>query len=204
MIKTTRLLFPFTHGVEMDIIEATLLLAASHHATLVTLSLILVPRTRGKGARLEHIQQSKDFLEAVQHIALRHDVPLERFEVFTSDVLQSISVLAHQLDCVGTVLAFRGRKGSLLPAETIEQLLVMRTCPLYILYLSSGESTWVSRLREHFSRWWPGHRQRAGKQVPLQLAPEERRNVAFAQRAGTPELILKDEADSERETRALL
>src|SRR2546425_881547 len=99
MIKTTRLLLPFTHGVEMDTIEAAVLLAASHHATLVPLSLIRMPQTRGKGAHLEHIQQSKDFLEAVQQKALRHGVPLERFEVFTSDAFQSISVLVHQLAC---------------------------------------------------------------------------------------------------------
>src|SRR5713101_195830 len=80
MTKTTRLLLPFTHGVEMDTIEAAVLLAASHHATLVPLSLILTPQTRGKGVRLEYIQQSKDFLEAVRHKASRHHVPLERFE----------------------------------------------------------------------------------------------------------------------------
>src|SRR5438874_1926683 len=74
MAETTRLLLPFTHGVEMDTIEAAVLLAASHHAALVPLSLILAPQTRGKGVRLEHVQQSKDFLEAVQHKAFRHDV----------------------------------------------------------------------------------------------------------------------------------
>jgi hypothetical protein len=85
MTETTRLLLPFTHGVEMDTLEVAVLLAASHHATLVPLSLVLEPRTRGKGARLEHIQQSKDFLEGV-----------------------------HQLRCDGVVLALRGRNGSLL------------------------------------------------------------------------------------------
>ena len=129
MSETTRLLLPFTHGVEMDTIEAAVLLAASHQATLVPLALILVPQTRGKGARLEHIQQSKDFLEAAQNKALRHGVPLERFEVFTSDVLQSIAVLVHELSCDGVVLAYRGRNGSLLHAKTIEQLLAMRCLP---------------------------------------------------------------------------
>src|SRR5579872_7232610 len=99
MTESTRLLLPFTHGVEMDTIEVAVLLAASHHATLVPLSLILAPQTRRKGVRLEHIQQSKDFLEAVQQKARRHGVPLERFEVLTGDVFQSISVLAHQLTC---------------------------------------------------------------------------------------------------------
>ena len=190
MAETTRLLLPFTHGVEMDTIEAAVLLAASHHATLVPLSLILASQTRGKGVRLEHVQQSKDFLEAVQHKAFRHDVPLERFEVFTSDVLQSIAVLVHQLSCDGVVLLLRGRNGSLLHAEVIAQLVAMKACPLYLLYLSSGESTWVSRLRERFSSWRPGHRQRADEHVLLQPALEERgtQEAALTQYAGSPDL----------------
>lgn len=65
----------------MDTIEAAVLLAASHHAALAP-SLILTPQTRGKGVRLGHIQQSKDFLAAVRQKAFRHHVPLERFEMF--------------------------------------------------------------------------------------------------------------------------
>lgn len=190
MTRTTRLLLPFTHGVEMDTIEAAVLLAASRHATLVPLSLILSPRAGRRGARLEHIQQSKDFLEAVQHKALRHGVPLERFEVFTGDVVQSMLVLVDQLGCDGILLALRGRNGSLLGAETIEQLMAMRACPLYLLYLPSRESSWVSRLRERFSRWRPGHRQRADEHVQLQPVLEERgtQEAALTQHAGSPDL----------------
>ncbi len=206
MTETRRLLLPFTHGVEMDTIEAAVLLAASHHAVLVPLSLILVPQARGKGARLEHIQQSKDFLESVQQKALRHGVPLERFEVFTSDILQSIAALAHQLTCDGVVLALCGRNGSLLHAETIEQLLAMRTCQLYLMYLPARESSWVSRLRERFSRWGPGHRQHAGKHVQRQPVLEEQgfREVALTRHAGIADLILRDEADRKQGTSTLL
>jgi hypothetical protein len=159
----------------MDTIEAAVLLAASHHATLVPLSLILSPTARGKGARLEHIQQSKDFLEAVQQKALRHHVPLERFEVFTGDVVQSMLVLVDQLGCDGMLLALRGRNGSLLGTGTIEQLMAMRPCPLSLIYLPSGESSWMARLRERVLHWWPGHRQRADQHVPLQPVLEEQR-----------------------------
>ena len=190
MTRTTRLLLPFTHGVEMDTIEAAVLLAASHHGTLVPLSLILSPRARGRGARLEHIQQSKDFLEAVQQKALRHSVPLERFEVFTGDVVQSMLVLVDQLGCDGILLALRGRNGSLLHAETIEQLRAMRACPLYLMYLPSRESSWVSRLRERFSRWRPGHRQHADMHVQLQPVLEEQvvQEAASAEHASAPDL----------------
>src|ERR1700730_3182710 len=125
MTRTTRLLLPFTHGVEMETLEAAVLLAASHHATLVPLSLIPVPQVRGKGARLEQIQQSKDFLEATQQKALRLYVALERFEAFTSDVVQSIALLVPRLACDGMILALRGRSGSLLSARMIEQLMAI-------------------------------------------------------------------------------
>lgn len=190
MTRTTRLLLPFTHGVEIDTIEAAVLLAASHHATLVPLSLILSPQARGKGVRLEHIQQSKDFLEVMQQKALRHRVPLERFEVFTGNVVQSMLVLVDQLGCDGILLALRGRNGSLLGAETIEQLLAMRSCPLYLIYLPAGESSWMSRLRERISHWRPGRRQRADQHVQLQPVLEEQRvqEVVLTQHARSPDL----------------
>jgi hypothetical protein len=172
MAKTTRLLLPFTHGVEMDTIEAAVLLAASHQATLISLSLVSVPQVKGKGARLEHIQQSKDFLEAVRYIAVRHHVPLERFEVFTGDTLQSVLVLVDQLGCDGILLALRGRDGSLLSAETIGRLREMRSCPLYLLHFPSRKSSWVSRLRERCSHWWQGYRHQVDEQESRQSAPE--------------------------------
>jgi hypothetical protein len=174
----------------MDTIEAAVLLAASHHATLVPLSLILLPQVSGKGARLEHIQQSKDFLEAVQQKALWHHVPLERFEVFTGDVVQSMLVLVDQLGCDGILLAFRGRNGSLLGTGTIEQLLAMRSCPLYLIYLPSGESSWMSRLRERVYHWWPGHRQYADQHMPRQPAIEEQvvQEAALTGHAGAPDV----------------
>ena len=190
MTKTTRLLLPFTHGVEMDTIEAAVLLAASHHATLVPLSLILTPQTRGKGVRLEHIQQSKDFLEAVQHKASRHHVPFERFEVFTSDSVQSIFVLVDQLRCDGILLALRGRNGSLLDAGVIEQLMAMRFCPLSLIYLPARESSWIARLRQRISHWRPGHRQRADQHMPRQPALKEQvgQEAGLTGHAGVPDL----------------
>lgn len=191
MTRTTRLLLPFTHGVEMDAIEAVVLMAASHHATLISLSLISVLQVRGKGARLEHIQQSKDFLEAVQHKALRHQVSLERYEVFTGNVVQSLLVLVDQLQCDGILLVLHGQSGSLLSAETIGQLKAMRSCPLYLIHLPSRESSWMSWLRERISHLWPRHQRRAGEQVQGRPAPEARQvdqEIALSQQPGTPDL----------------
>ena len=97
MTKTTRLLLPFSYEGEIDTIEAAVLLAASHHAAFVPLSVILTPQTRGKGVPLERIQPPKGFLEAVQRKAFRHHIPLERFEVFTGARVQLMFVKVDQL-----------------------------------------------------------------------------------------------------------
>ena len=97
-MRTIRLLLPFTHGVDMCALDHAMRLAKGCNAILVPLALIYVPEDgRTKGARLEHIQQTKDFLEAVKHKAARYDVPIERLEVFTSDVAQSIRVVAGEM-----------------------------------------------------------------------------------------------------------
>ena len=96
----------------MDTIEAVVLLAASHHAPLVPLFLILTPQTRGKGVCLEHIQQSKDFLEAVRRKVFWHHVPLERFEMYSGARVQRLFVLVDQLGCDGILLVLHGRNGS--------------------------------------------------------------------------------------------
>jgi hypothetical protein len=92
-MKMPRWLLPFTYGVDTAAIECVVRLAESAGATLVAVSLISNP---SKGARLEHIQQSKDFLEVVQHKTARYQVPVERYEVFTTDVLQSLTTLVHE------------------------------------------------------------------------------------------------------------
>ena len=192
MSKTTRLLLPFTHGIEMETLEAAVMLAASHQATLVPLSLIPSSQSsqaRGKGARLEHIQQSKDFLEATQQKALRHGITLERFEVFTDNVTQSIAALVEQMACDGVILALRGRQGSLLNAEMIERLMAMRPCPLFLIYLPSRESSWVAQLRERFSNWWPGQRQRTKSYTQQPTVQEEQtsQEVVLSGYAGSPD-----------------
>ncbi len=171
----------------METIEATVLLAASHHATLVPLSLVPVPQARGKGTRLEHIQQSKDFLEATQQKALRHCVPLERFEAFTGDAVQSIATLVQQLACDGIILALRGRNGSLLSLKMIERIMAIRPGPLYLIYLPSKEPSWVSRLRERFSNRRPAHSQHTLKPALRSQSPAE---------DTTPEMVLSKYAGS--------
>src|SRR5579863_2624134 len=129
-MKTSRWLLPFTHGVDMRSIEYATRLAESAGATLVPVSLISSPP---KGARLEHIQQSKDFLEAVQHNAERLQIPVERYEVFTTDALQSITALVHDLHCDGIILVTSGEYTRLLQDEEVKHLLIEPPAALVLI-----------------------------------------------------------------------
>ena len=184
MTKTTRLLFPFTYGREMDTIEAAVLLATSHHTAFVPLCDSYASGER-KGVRLEHIQQSKGSLEAVQRKAFRHPVSLERFEVFTGARVQCLFVLVGQLGCDGILLVLRGRNGSVLEAEMMEQRMAMRYCPLSLISLPAREFAWISRLRERISLRRAGHRRRADQHIPRQPALREcvGQEAAFLDRA---------------------
>ncbi len=162
MMKTTRLLLPFVHGVDVRAIEQALLMAKGLEATLVPLSLIYVPeRQRARGARLEHVQQAKDFLEAVKHKAARYAVPVERLEVFTSDIVQSINLVANEMDCEG-ILLFKGRNdGILLQVNEIKRLVEMPVCKLYIMHLQTEERESIAqRLRQLVTHLLIGRRKK--------------------------------------------
>jgi nucleotide-binding universal stress UspA family protein len=136
MMKTLRWLLPFTHGVDMRTIDYLIRLAENAGATLVTVSLVSVPhKPWAQGARLEHIQQSKDFLEALQYRAARLRVSVERYEVFTADVVQSITILAHEWSCEKIILVTSGEKALLLRDHEMKQLLLESPVSLVVLRL---------------------------------------------------------------------
>jgi hypothetical protein len=154
-----RWLLPFTHGVDMRAIDYLVSLAENNGATLIPVSLVSVPtEARSGGARLEHIQQSKDFLEAVQYKAARLQVPLERYEVFTGDVIQSITMLVHDLQCDGIVMVAIEQKEIFLHKHELKQLLVEPPASLVLIrlptqpqearafYLGAGFLSWLRRL----------------------------------------------------------
>ena len=160
-----RWLLPFTHGVDMRAIDYLVSLAKNNGATLIPISLVYVPtESRSRGARLEHIQQSKDFLEAVKCKAARLQVPVERYEVFTSDAVQSITTLVHDLHCDGIVMVAIERKEVLLHAHELKQLLVEPPASLVLMrlparsqearafYLGASFLSWLRRLW----RYWVG------------------------------------------------
>ena len=164
-MKTTRFLLPFVHGVDKFAIEQAILLAKSHQATLVPLVLIHVPEERRKkGVRLEYLQQSKDFLETVKQKTDWHSVQIERLEVFTSDVVQSINLVASEMECEGLLLFVSQKGGILLELHEIKCLMEMPVRKLYVLRLPTNERVnFVQELRRRFSQWLDGKSKRLGE-----------------------------------------
>ena len=140
-MKPTRFLFPFTHGMQTRAVEQAILLAKSRNATLVPASFIHIEKTpQARGPRLEAVQQSKDFLEAVSCRAKKKAVPVEPLEVLTSDVVTSIETLAKERDCEGVLLFLHGQEGLLLDAKDVRQ--VIEHCPhkLFVFQLASKDA----------------------------------------------------------------
>ncbi len=120
----TSLLLPFTHGVDASAINYALALAQRFHSTLVVLSLIRLPEAPGaRKPRLDAIQQSKDFLEFVQHKAARQGVPIVRVELYAQHPVRSIRTLAQEMECAGILLFVHRGAGVLLATAEVKQLL---------------------------------------------------------------------------------
>ncbi len=163
-MKTPRWLLPFTFGMDMRAIDSAMCLAESAGATLVPVALIRSPL---EGARLEHIQQSKDFLEAVQNKADRLQVPLERYEVFTVDVLQSMTTLVHDTYCDGIMLVTDGGHTHLMQDEEVKRLLIEPPAALVLIRLPAHTAfTPPSHLGTRFLSWL--RRQREQQETTMQ------------------------------------
>ncbi len=147
----TNLLLPFTHGIDVSAITCAFALAQRFHSTLVVLSLIRLPEMTGAPKpRLEAIQQSKDFLEFVQHKAARQGVPIMGVELYTHHPVRSIRALAQEMECAGILLFVHRGAGVLLSTGEVKQLLEDDSLPLYVAPLPSNESgfpklKWLSR-----------------------------------------------------------
>ena len=152
MVIMTRLLLPFTHGINVSAIAQALALTRRFGATLVVLSLIRLPQSPGKGPRWEDIQQSNDFLEFVQYKAARSGVPVERMELYTHHPVGSIRALAQEMECAGIVLFVRRGAGVLLATHEVKQLHEEQRLTLYIVPLLAKDS--MFSLPGWLSRWF--------------------------------------------------
>jgi hypothetical protein len=168
-MNTRRWLLPFTHGVDMQAIDSVISLVESAGTMLVALSLVTVPEARrSRGARLEHIQQSKDFLEAVKWKAARRQILVEYHEVFTGDVLGSIATLMHDLNCDSMILVSYGKYDMLLHAHELKHLLIEPPGSFILLRLPTPER---SHLGARFLSWLR-QRLRQQDEAGLVQAPE--------------------------------
>ena len=154
-MERSRWLLPFTFGVDMGAIDLVIDLADRAGATLIAVSLISDLRmSHLRGARLEHIQQSKDFLEAVHWKAERYNVPVERYEIFTSDVMQHVSLLVVDLHCDAIVLVTTGEHEVFLQMHELKSLLEHSPSQLLIIRMSVSEENKRSRSTLHrFLSW---------------------------------------------------
>jgi hypothetical protein len=155
---TERLLLPFQHGLNVEAIEQAVRLAKSHNATLVSLSLIpMSEKSCKKGARLELVQQSKDFLETVKYKAHAYSVSIETVEAYTHHALQSINMLVNEMQCDGIALFLGYKGGMLLPSDVIGRLVEDVPCRLYIMRLPLSDRKTISqKVRVHLARWKSG------------------------------------------------
>lgn len=135
-----RLLLPFVHGLQPHALEQAIYLAKVRDAVLVPLALLCVPKTCKAAVRLEHVQQAKDFLEAVRCRADRHHVPIEQHEINTSDVSQSVMEMMDRARCAAILLFTRGNVGVFLDTADVKSIMEHVPHKLYLFRLEAKDS----------------------------------------------------------------
>ncbi len=158
-MKVSRWLLPFTYGVDMQAIDAAVRLAEGTSATLVAVSLIFVPgEAPGRGAHPEHMQQSKDFQEAVYYRASELKVPLERYEIFTSVIQERLTTLSSELRCDAIILLGHNRHPTLLHAHEMNPLLAEPPARLLYIHLPPSTKKPVRSAGARLLAWLRGSR----------------------------------------------
>ncbi len=167
-MEKIRLLLPFTYGVRADALEYAILMAQSRNAILVPLSILRAASEHGaKGFRLEHIQQSKDFLESVACKALKHGVEIEQQEVFTTDPAACIQDCTQTMHCAGILLLIENGKGVLLQTTEVKHIIASGASQVHIIRIQTEQhntfyKSVVSRLAQVLSK---GRAQQARSEV---------------------------------------
>jgi hypothetical protein len=174
-MKERRWLLPFTFGVDVRAIDLVIRLAKDCGATLVPASLIVVSEIlQEQGPRLEYIQQSKDFLEAVRWKAAMYDVAVEPHEVWTGGIHERIKRLALDLQCSSVVVVTDGKEGILLDTGEVANLLT-GTMPasITLVCMPAPEQSAVARLKTRFFSWVKKLREQRSAVAPSLSDPYE-------------------------------
>lgn len=153
-MNTTRLLLPFTGDIHPLALEYAAQMAGHRHATLVALSLLPVKRAHGveKMPRLEQVQQSQDFLAAIEAKAERYGVQVEQYERCSAndEIVGAIEQAARTLHCEVILLFTRDNEGILLSTRETKQLLEEMRCKVHVVRLASKQAPptrWGSLVR---------------------------------------------------------
>ena len=135
-VQPTRLLLPFTHGVDMQAINLAIDFAAQLHACLVLLVLYPV-ENKDQAPRLDFMQQAQDYFEAVSHRAARRGggVRVERYEVVAHDVASATISLAYAKGCANILLCLREGRGVLLQTHEIKAVCEQPGPAVYVMQL---------------------------------------------------------------------
>ncbi len=175
MMKTTRILLPFTQDLDLGALECAVQFARKCHAILVPLALLpLSEHQWTHDPRLEAIEQAVDFLEAVRYKATRTGVPIEPYDMQTRDVVRSIRAFAQEMMCEGTLLFLQRGATVLLPPAVVRGLLEQSPCKCYLVRLQPTTRTGrLSTLLKRCLNWmrqWQGQQEGAqpmqGSAVP--------------------------------------
>ncbi len=134
-MEQKRFLLPFTNDVDVKALHSVLQLAKIHNATLVALALVpLSAQQRPEDVRLEYIQQVQDFLAVLHTQADIHSVRIEEYELYSHDVLASISCYTQRLRCQRVLLSYEGEKVHFLQPHEAQQLRQENHSQLHVLY----------------------------------------------------------------------
>lgn len=156
--KRRRWLFPFTTGVDLPAIDSSLRLAEAGGATLVAVSFFVIPDgRRATNVRLELLQQSQDFLEAVRYKACRLALPVECHAVVANDILEGVTMHVHQMECESIVLASKGTHALFLQRHEMQQLLLNPPASLLLLRFFPDREPAQSGLLGWFLFWLQAH-----------------------------------------------
>ena len=153
----SRILLPFTDGVNSHALEYAVLLARNYNAMLVPFSLIYVPKT-ARSVRLERIQQARDFQALVQSKAAKHGVRIEPREVYTGAVIESIRSTMQEMNCRSVVLFVRNGNGVLLHTHEVKYILTHIPGQHHIIRLQHSVPHPLLKPLRHLSQMLLGHR----------------------------------------------
>ncbi len=121
-MKDVRWLLPFTYGLNTNAIDSILRQAKHCDATIVAVSLCTA--TLQEQMPFEQNAQARVFLKTVQRAAEKHQISVERYQVFTSDVVRSIRMLTFDLQCTSLVVVTGEKQGVLLSTQELRALLL--------------------------------------------------------------------------------